>query len=71
MSNDELIAALGAWAPMVEEGYEVPAAGQVMREAARRLAMMNKALDHINQGLQTGDTREALVDAKYLLQDFY
>lgn len=41
MDTKELIAALEAWAPMVSSGYEVPAAGQVMFEAARRLEAMN------------------------------
>lgn len=36
----ELIAALEAWAPMVSSGYEVPAVGQVMLEAARALSEM-------------------------------
>jgi hypothetical protein len=69
MDMKELIKALEAWAPMVESGYEVPAAGQVMMEAARRLAGLDKALDRINEGLQTGETRDALVEAKYIIID--
>lgn len=37
MDTKQLIAALEMWAPMVASGYEVPAAGQVMMEAARAL----------------------------------
>lgn len=69
MNTKELIKALEAWAPMVSSGYEVPAAGQVMFEAARKLSGLDKALDRINEGLQTGDTRDALVEAKYLIID--
>jgi hypothetical protein len=69
MDTKQLIAALEMWAPMVASGYEVPAAGQVMMEAARRLSGVDKALDRINEGLQTGETRDALVEAKYLIID--
>lgn len=42
MDNKQLIAALEMWAPMVASGYEVPAAGQVMMEAARRLKELSE-----------------------------
>lgn len=44
MNTKQLIAALEAWAPMVSSGYEVPAAGQVMLEAARRLTLAEELI---------------------------
>lgn len=40
MDTKQLIAALEMWAPMVASGYKVPAASQVMFEAARFLSEM-------------------------------
>jgi hypothetical protein len=45
MKTEDLIAALESWAPLVSSGYEVPAAGQVMLEAARRLALAEELID--------------------------
>lgn len=70
------------WKPLVEElsniaegleeakpwfGYEKDIA--TLLEAASKLSGLDKALDRINEGLQTGETRDALVEAKYLLID--
>lgn len=51
MNTKELIEALEAWAPMVASGYEVPAAGQVMLEAARRLALADRHTNCLMNGI--------------------
>ena len=56
MQNDEgLVERLRAWAPLVSSGYEVPAAGQCMAEAADSIeqleaenARLREALKKIN-----------------------
>jgi hypothetical protein len=47
LDTKQLIAALEAWAPLVSSGYEVPAAGQVMMEAARRLELAEKLISDL------------------------
>lgn len=42
---------LRAWAPLVSSGYEVPAAGQVMMDAARELERSETVNEHYKQCL--------------------
>jgi hypothetical protein len=43
---DELVEqALEAWAPLIESGYEVPAAGQVMRNAAAEIRSLRAEIE--------------------------
>lgn len=65
MNTKELIAALESWAPMVSSGYEVPAAGQVMLEAARRLALAEELIGD----LAAHDGAEGLSESTYKMLD--
>lgn len=40
----EIVERLRAWGPMVSSGYECPAAGTVMHEAAARIEQLEAAL---------------------------
>lgn len=42
-----LVCALEAWAPLVSSGYEVPAAGQTMMEAAATLTAQAEEIERL------------------------
>ncbi len=74
--GDEIVVAMQAWAPLISSGYQVPAAGQMMIEAAAEierlqaynttLLALNAKFDAANRDLQNqiaSARKEALEDA--------
>lgn len=51
MKDDELIARLRAWEPLVSSGYGVPAAGQPMHEAAARIEALTAEVERVKEEL--------------------
>lgn len=49
--NAGLISSLNAWAPLVDQGLEVPAAGEVMRNAATALIKAETLLEEARRAL--------------------
>lgn len=46
---NSLVERLRAWGPLVSGGYECPAAGTAMHEAAARIEQLEKALDKMKR----------------------
>lgn len=47
----DLVSALKAWAPLVSSGYEVPAAGQKMLQAAATIAVQKAEIKRLTRAL--------------------
>ena len=47
---DDLVERLRAWEPLVSSGYEVPAAGQVMFQAADRIEALQARIAELEAG---------------------
>jgi hypothetical protein len=59
--TDDLVKRLRAWAEPVTLGYEVPAAGQVLFDAADRIEQQERYLAEAQKCLDAGDYEGAVI----------
>ena len=64
----DIVERLRAWEPFVSDGYQVPAAGQVMHEAAALIEAQQADLATLRKQLE--NAREALIQADLTIRSF-